>query len=201
MSDPGKRAIPALCPCLMQGGLLHWGQKGDGSMDQQKIGALLKQLRKERALTQEQLAAHFGVSGRSVSRWENGNNLPDLATLVELADFYGVEIRALLDGEGGDEAVKPEEKATMMAVVQYTDEEKSGLLARMHRLFLAGLAGFVCALAIPALGLEEVTPFGQAAYLGLGFAFGMLVVGAVFTSRWAKQIRDAKLRLRRAMKR
>ena len=41
-------------------------------MDQQRIGAFLKTLRKERALTQEQLAERFGVSGRTVSRWENG---------------------------------------------------------------------------------------------------------------------------------
>lgn len=44
-------------------------------MDQRKIGAFLRQLRKESSLTQEQLAEHFGVSGRTVSRWENGVSL------------------------------------------------------------------------------------------------------------------------------
>lgn len=41
-------------------------------MDQQKTGALLKVLRREKNLTQEQLAEQFGVSSRTVSRWENG---------------------------------------------------------------------------------------------------------------------------------
>ena len=41
-------------------------------MEQQKIGAFLRQLRRERNLTQEQLAERLGVSNRSVSRWENG---------------------------------------------------------------------------------------------------------------------------------
>ena len=41
-------------------------------MDQMKIGAYLKELRKEKDLTQEQIAEKFGVSQRSVSRWENG---------------------------------------------------------------------------------------------------------------------------------
>ena len=47
-------------------------------MDQQKIGTFLKQLRQERQLTQENLAEIMCVTNRSVSRWENGVNLPDL---------------------------------------------------------------------------------------------------------------------------
>ena len=68
-------------------------------MDQQKIGTFLKQLRQEHQLTQENLAEIMCVTNRSVSRWENGVNLPDLPTLIQLADFYGVELRELLDGE------------------------------------------------------------------------------------------------------
>ncbi|MEZ3421970.1 MAG: helix-turn-helix transcriptional regulator [Eubacterium sp.] len=41
-------------------------------MDQKKIGLFIKQLRKEKGLTQEQFAEKLGVSNRSVSRWENG---------------------------------------------------------------------------------------------------------------------------------
>ena len=55
-------------------------------MEQQKIGQLLKELRKEKGLTQAQLAEQFGVSDRSVSRWETGTTLPDLSVLVELGD-------------------------------------------------------------------------------------------------------------------
>ena len=62
-------------------------------MNQQKIGKLLRELRKEKGMTQEQLAEHFHVSSRTVSRWETGNNMPDLSLLIELADFYDVDIR------------------------------------------------------------------------------------------------------------
>ena len=62
-------------------------------MDQKKIGLFLKELRKEKELTQSQLAEHLNVSDRTVSRWETGTNLPDLSVLVELADFYDVDIR------------------------------------------------------------------------------------------------------------
>lgn len=47
-------------------------QKEVNYMDQKKIGLFIKQLRKEKGLTQEQFAEKLGVSNRSVSRWENG---------------------------------------------------------------------------------------------------------------------------------
>ena len=50
-------------------------------MDTKKIGAFLKQCRKEKNLTQEQLAEKFRVSARTVSRWETGTNMPDLIFL------------------------------------------------------------------------------------------------------------------------
>ena len=61
-------------------------------MDQQKIGQFLRQCRKEKGITQEQLAEMLGVTNRSVSRWENGSNLPDLDILIEMADYYDVEL-------------------------------------------------------------------------------------------------------------
>ena len=52
-------------------------------MDQPKIGRFLKELRLEKGMTQEQLAETFGVSNRSISRWENGNNMPDLGLVIQ----------------------------------------------------------------------------------------------------------------------
>lgn len=68
-------------------------------MDTKKIGEFLKELRKEKGLTQEQLAEILLVSGRTVSRWETGTNMPDLSVLIQMAEFYGVEIKEILDGE------------------------------------------------------------------------------------------------------
>ncbi len=50
-------------------------------MSQQKTDKFLKHLRKEKGLTQEQLAEHFYVSSRTVSRWETDSNMPDLDSL------------------------------------------------------------------------------------------------------------------------
>ena len=55
-------------------------------MDTKKIGEFLKVLRKERGLTQEQLAEILLVSGRTISRWETGKSYPDLQILVSMSN-------------------------------------------------------------------------------------------------------------------
>ena len=92
-------------------------------MDTKKIGAFLKQCRKEKNLTQEQLAEKFGVSARTVSRWETGTNLPDLSILVELAEYYDVEMRELLDGERS-QTMNKEMKETLDKVAVYEEWAK-----------------------------------------------------------------------------
>ena len=65
-------------------------------MDTKKIGAFLKQCRKEKNLTQEQLAEKFEVSARTVSRWENGDTVPNTDTLRLLSKEFDVSINTLL---------------------------------------------------------------------------------------------------------
>ena len=52
-------------------------------MTNERIGSFIAAMRKERNMTQEQLAEKLGVSNRSVSRWENGKTLPDLLPMAE----------------------------------------------------------------------------------------------------------------------
>ncbi|HFL2484490.1 TPA: helix-turn-helix domain-containing protein [Clostridioides difficile] len=62
-----------------------------------KIGKVIQYLRKERNLTQEQLAKFIGVSTPAVSKWESGNSYPDIELLPLLADFFNVSIDKLLN--------------------------------------------------------------------------------------------------------
>ena len=94
-------------------------------MDQIKIGAFLKELRNDNNLTQEQLAEKFGVSQRSVSRWENGNTMPDISILIELADYYEVDLREILNGERKTDNMDKELKETLVMVADYTEIEKA----------------------------------------------------------------------------
>lgn len=68
-------------------------------MDTVKIGKFLSELRRERGLTQEQLAERLGTSNRTISRWENGNYMPPVEMLMELSAFYGVSINEILSGK------------------------------------------------------------------------------------------------------
>ena len=97
-------------------------------MNQQKIGEFLKHLRKDKGLTQEQLAEEFGVSSRSVSRWENGNTMPDISIIIELADFYDVDIREIICGERKSENMDKELKDTLVTVADYANNENGKIM-------------------------------------------------------------------------
>lgn len=68
-------------------------------MNQKKIGSFLKVLRKEQGITQEQFAEQLNVSGRTVSRWVTGSNMPDISLLIEIAEFFDVSIPEIINGE------------------------------------------------------------------------------------------------------
>ena len=68
-------------------------------MDQVKIGKLIATLRKEKKMTQEQLGEKLGVTNKTVSRWENGNDMPDVEKLSLLSKEFGVSITELISGE------------------------------------------------------------------------------------------------------
>ena len=108
-------------------------------MDQMKIGTLIKELRREKNLTQEQLAEEFNVSRRTVSRWETGSNLPDLDVLLEMSDFFSIDLRELLDGERKDQKMNNEVMETAQKVSEYADAEKETLLQRMKWISIVGL--------------------------------------------------------------
>ena len=164
-------------------------------MDQAKIGQYLKDLRKSKNLTQEELSEKLGVSRRSVSRWETGNNLPDLDLLIELADFYDVDLRDMLTGNTEDAPMDKELKETALMVAEYSNEEKMKVTRRFHIMFLLGIISFAGYIVSIFLELEESPLIGFIQGITLGIAFGMLVVGFIITSRNAEKIRQAKLRI------
>ena len=57
-------------------------------MNPQKVGELIKELRKNNNLTQKDLADKYGVTYQAVSKWENGTNLPDISLIKEICNDY-----------------------------------------------------------------------------------------------------------------
>ena len=74
------------------------------------FGDKLKDYRKEKNLTQEELAEKIGVSGQAVSKWEKGECLPDVFNLKLLAQFYNLSVDSLLEDENKEESCNVEEK-------------------------------------------------------------------------------------------
>ena len=67
--------------------------------DNNKFGETIVLLRREKGLTQKDLADKLGVTDKAVSRWETGKNYPDIETLKELAEVLGVSVNELLQGD------------------------------------------------------------------------------------------------------
>lgn len=68
-------------------------------MDNAKIGKFIAELRKSAGLSQAELAKELNISNRTVSKWETGDGLPDIATVPQIAQYFGITVDELLAGE------------------------------------------------------------------------------------------------------
>lgn len=113
-------------------------------MDQMKIGNFLKELRKEKGITQAQLAETLNVSARTVSRWETGSNMPDISILVDIADYYDISIPEIINGERKSEIMNEEERKIAKTLSDYATTEKEKIFKEMKIQSTMG----VCALVL-----------------------------------------------------
>ncbi len=73
--------------------------KDNKYVDPVKMGNFMAKCRKDKKLTQEDIAAEFGITSQSVSKWESGKNAPDITILMRLSEMLSVEVHELLLGE------------------------------------------------------------------------------------------------------
>ena len=159
-------------------------------MDMQQAGERLKALRKEKSITQEELAEVLGVSNRTVSRWENGRNMPDFDVLLQLAKFYNTDVNRILTGESNLQT----EECKEYCIAEYTNEEKLKLTKLLHYVFIAGLICIVAyTLALFWNYSSPLTDFLRG--FGLGGSMGTILCGVIFTSKYSAKLRQSKKRL------
>ncbi len=164
-------------------------------MDQRKIGSFLKKLRNEKGLTQEQVAEKCSVSRRTVTRWETGANMPDLGILVEIADFYDVDLRELFDGERKSDRMDKELEQTVKQAAEYSNIEKSKA-AKVVLVYL--VIGTISLLANQALMLLDIsgtfwTGFAKGATAGM--ALCSLIFAFLYVTGKLTKLSEAKKRL------
>lgn len=164
-------------------------------MNQAKIGRFLKQLRNEKAITQEKLAEKLGVSNRSISRWENGTTMPDFDLLIELAKYYDVEMEELLNGERKGERMNRESEDTMLKIADYNNNEKMVFSRRSFWIFVSGLIAYSIYMIIDIMGWQDIEVFTDIGDCMLGIVLGVLLTGTLFSSRNYVKIKAMKKRL------
>ena len=161
-------------------------------MDSKKTGLFLKELRKGKNITQEQLAEQFSVSNRTVSRWENGINMPDLSVLVELAEFYHVEIKEIIDGERKSEEMNEEIKEVAFKMADYAEEQKSRLLIWVRRISLVGVILTAAVLVLQSIGYEPSVPAFFAFVFSVALFFVMVILALYINGRLERIARHKK---------
>lgn len=127
-------------------------------MDQKKIGAFIADMRKERGLTQAQLAEKLNVSGKTVSRWETGRNMPDYAVLENLTDVLGITVNDLVRGERiiKEEIVHEYDHNLVEVLKEYKRLKKAKNTILILLLILAWVTGVAIWFAI-GVGLSVAT--------------------------------------------
>ena len=175
MSNERNTAFLALCRVQIIIFTLCWQRKEGIFMDQIKIGVFLKELRKAKGLTQEQLAEVLNVSNRTVSRWETGSNMPDISMLVEIAVFYDVSIPEIIQGERKSENMDKETRETAVAMAKYSQNSVKTEIQKAIGILISVFGTFII---ISALSIFPSDSSWGNIYSFLGSIF--LVTGIYF---------------------
>ncbi len=161
-------------------------------MNLTKIGNFIKELRKEKGVTQEELAETFYVSRRTVSRWETGANLPDIEVLIELADYFKVDLREILNGEKKENKEMNEEiKETVLSANDYA-KTKFKRTRIITLVFLSiGLIGVILSIIFEFMDYDNfIFGFFKGAMLSLAFASILIAISYItgFYDKFAAKV-------------
>lgn len=116
--------------------------------------------------------------------------MPDFDLLIELADFYGVDVRDILDGERSDVTMDTQHKEELLMVANYTNQEKKRMTRVVRWMFLYGLLALTANMILEELGIHNfLTGFLY------GSVVGTMVIGILITTKYMTKIRQFKLRL------
>ncbi len=163
-------------------------------MDQIKIGSFIKELRKEKGITQEELAEAMNTSRRTISRWETGSNMPDLDMIPEIAEFFDISINELFDGKRKD-TIMNEVTETVLKAAEYTNEQRKKTAKAVCIYFICGLISLIIHEILNFATLPETfwVGFGKGSTFGLSLA--TMVMGILYCSGYITRIQESKMRI------
>ena len=125
-------------------------------MDLIKIGKFIATLRKEKNLTQEELAEKLYVTDRAVSKWERGLSLPDADKMLDLCNIFDINVNELLNGEKID--MKDYEKKTQELLLELAKQDElknKRLITDMWVITITAFIFYIALIVISCSMLEE----------------------------------------------
>lgn len=148
-------------------------------MNQTAIGSYIAKKRREKNLTQEQLAEKLGVSNKTVSKWENGRCMPDYSIIEQLCSELSVTISELMDGEdAAEDSVRVYDDEQILDLLRRTQEleQQKGILCGVILVVL----GIACNAMSGTVGGSNVQEFISGILMGLSVAeilLGCVIIG------------------------
>lgn len=150
-------------------------------MNQITTGKFIAKKRKEKNLTQEQLAERLGVSNKTISKWETGKCMPDYAVINSLCEELKISISELMDGEEADDkSVRTYDDGQILDLLRRTQELEK------QKVIMTGVILIVMGIALQALshtfGGSDIKDFFSGLLMGLSVAemlAGVYVVAKV----------------------
>ena len=130
--------------------------EGEKFMDSIKIGKFIADCRKNKKLTQEQLAEKLSITDRAVSKWERGLSLPDADKMLELCNILDINVNELLNGERIDRKDYEKKNEELLVEIAKQDEMKNKkLILNMWVLTITTFIFYLALIGISCSLLEE----------------------------------------------
>ena len=125
-------------------------------MDQLKIGKFIAECRKQKSLTQMQLAEKLGITDKAISKWERGVAMPDTSIMLELCDILGITVNELLNGEKITMENNTEKNEQLLLDMAKEIEKKNKTIwTNMLVIMIASMAALFICLAVAAFLVPE----------------------------------------------
>lgn len=136
-----------------------------GVMDTKKIGKFIAENRKGKGMTQAQLAEKIGVTPKTISRWENGNYMPDIVLLKPLSEELEISLNDLLSGEKIEQEQYQERlEENILNTIDYTNKKTAGKSSLAAIIIL--ISGIICTLCAMTIFPSNSGWGGRFAMLG-----------------------------------
>src|SRR5574344_334624 len=123
-------------------------------MNQKDIGKFISELRKNKKITQEELAEKLGVNNRTISRWENGNNMPDVSLYKPLCEELNITINELLSGKKLSE--KEYQKKLEENIVNSIDYSNKSMIKKNNIIFATIIAIIILIISFVILFFVDI---------------------------------------------